>query len=170
MHSQNTMIEFCVKDIVLANSDNIYSAIGSVFSASSLKNVHGKETEVSPWKQNKREVKYCYDVSGIQHPFKKFVIRDKVWIVAEQMLHVNDDETNASLENKVKLKCIGSRFISINSTFNINHCIQSNNTYFGVKVRVNVSVPGIAKMTEELLADQARSEVDRFVRVIRSDF
>ena len=157
-----------MKDIVIGNMD-IYSAIGSIFSVSSLKNVHGKDTEVSPWRQNKREVKYCYDVSGIQHPFKKFVIRDKVGIVAEQKLHIDEDEKQARLENKVKLKCIGSRFISINSTFNINHCIDSNNTYFGAKVRVNVAVPGIGKMTEELLADQAKSEVDRFVQVIRTE-
>jgi hypothetical protein len=159
------MIEFSVKDVLIGKMD-LYHAIGSIFSVSSLKSVHGEDTVVSPWKQNKREVKYCYDVSDIQHPFKKFVIRNKVWITAEQMLHIDDDETKARLENKVRLKCIGSRFISIHSTFNIMHCVHSNNTYFGVKVRVNVAVPGIAKKTEELLAEQAKSEVDRFVRAI----
>lgn len=158
------MIEFAVKDIVIGNMD-VYNAIGNIFSVSALKNVHGTETEVSPWKQNKRQVKYCYDVSGISHPFKKFVIRDKVWIVSEQSLHVEDD-TNARLENKVKVKCIGSRFISIHSTFNIKHCLHSSNTYFGAKVRVNVALPGIAKMTEQLLADQAKQEVDRFMLAI----
>ncbi len=159
------MIEFSLKDMFFGKTRDVHSAVESVFSVSSLKNVHGKDTQVSPWEQNKREVKYCYDVSGIKHPFKKFIMGEKVWIVAEQMLYVNDDMTNARLENKVNLKCIGSRFISIKSTFNINHCYKSKNTFCDVNVRVNVALPGIAKMTEELIADQAKGEVDRFFRL-----
>jgi hypothetical protein len=162
------MIEFAVNDIMIGKMD-VNNAIGSIFSVTALKRVHGNDTEVTPWKQNKREVKYCYDVTDITHPFKKFVIRDKVWIVANQVLHIDEDETRAKLENKVKLKCIGSRFITIHSTFNIRHCIHSKNTFFGAKVKVNVALPGIAKMTEQLLADQAKNEVDRFFRAIRME-
>jgi hypothetical protein len=38
---------------------------------------------------------------------------------------------------------------------------------FEAKVRVNVALPGIANMTENLLVDQAKDEVARLVQAIK---
>lgn len=161
------MIEFTVKDVVLGDS-SIHEIIDRIFSDNVLKTIHGQNTEISPWKQNRREVKYCHDVSNISHPFKKFVIKDKIWVTAQQVLHFDAaDDKQARMENKVKLKCVGSRFISINSIFRIHRCEKTDNNMFEANVRVNVALPGIANMTEHLLVDQAKDEVERFVREIR---
>lgn len=162
------MIEFTVKEVAIGGfKQSIQDAIDSILSDTIVKSIHGNTTEISPWKHNKREIRYSHDVSNVSHPFKKFVIKDTIWVTAQQNLHVDPTINEARVENKVKLRCVGSSFISIDSIFKIQRCNKTDNYMFEAKVRVNVALPGIANMTEHLLVDQAKDEVTRLVQAIK---
>lgn len=142
-------------------------AISRLLSDSTLKSIHGNGTVIRPWKNNVRNIEYAYDVRGVSHPLKRFIIKDDVPIVVRQTVSISDKSSEARITNQVFVKCFGSRFISIKSTFDLIRKEEEKQAFMCAKVMVNVALPGSNK-TERLLIHNAQNEINKFVDFCRS--
>lgn len=161
------MREFRLQDICLGNL-SIPDAASLVFSCDALKSFHGPSAEVGAWDETqRREIKYMRDVRNVKHPLKRFVMKDKVPVTAKQTIKRMDDE-QCVVDSQVRLGCFGGRFITVASTFKIERKGVPARTFFSGEVRVKAALPGIRKMTEAMLVENAESELRGYAQHIQA--
>ncbi len=155
--------EFKIADVCLGEI-SIPDALDLVFSYDTMKEIHGPNTVVGPWNHaGERQVKYDFDASEIRHPFKRFMA-DRVAVVASQTMK-EVDERSCVVDSRVRTF---ARLICIGASFKLERKGEPEKTYFSGEAKVNVTLPGLKKMTEALLIDNAEKEMRRYVAHVQA--
>jgi hypothetical protein len=162
------MREFKVENVCLGEV-SIPDAVGLVFSCETMKEMHGPNTEVGAWSASgERQLKYDYDVSNIRHPFKRFVMKDTVPVVATQTMHQMHDRC-CVVDNSVRMRCFGANLIRIAANFKLERKGEPKRTYFSGEVRVNAALPfGLKRMTESMLIESAEKEMRHYATHVQT--
>lgn len=159
------MKQFSLKDLNIGQL-NMKEAKDIVFSKETLREIHGKNTKISDWVNKKRIVEYDMEINNAPGPMKRFIVGNRINVYGIQNIK-EDTDHNLYVENKLKLNCVGSRFLKINPSFSLTK--RGNDIFFNANVNISVwAPPPINHLAESFMIIQAEKDILNYAQFILS--
>lgn len=154
------MITFELSNIYLGDI-SLNQAKDIVFSHKVMRQVHGNDTEITPWVSNKRTVKFKMDLPAKEIPsvMRRFLPSNNIKVVATQRIKPSTPNRHEVIVH-IKMNCLGSQLVSVNPIFVLRENLGKKGTYFDARVSVNVwAPPPINHIAEKFMILQAEKDL-----------
>lgn len=142
-------------------------AFDFLFSTEKLKNFHGKNTYISPWKDDKRTIRFQMDVDAVPQEVRVFFCGEKLRITTTQ--NVEREKTRWTVSNRVRLHFVGAELFDVRPTF----CLETDknditNLSCKVQHRARLPIP-LNGIVERFMASQTLRELNEYKEIISDD-
>lgn len=128
---------------VRINRDSLGEAFESVFGPSMLRRVHGPDTRVGNFEDNKRRFSFKVHVGEIPPLIRRFFCGRELKVTTQQRL--STEPTKWEVTNRMKLHFVGAEFVGIKPVFWLEACDGTEGReagiYLGGTVRHDARFP-----------------------------
>jgi len=154
------MKELCITPFYIGQFD-ITSAFESVFGNDMLKKIHGDSLTVTEWKNNKRRLKFSYDIDSIPPVLKHLFIGSSLKITTNQKLKYEPGMRKHIIDSHMKPHILFSELFKVSSQFYLEE--TNDGVYFGGKVENCACLPPpLNSIAESFMIERSKEELEKY--------
>lgn len=162
------MKELHIEPILLRNI-SLNNAFDSVFCDETLKKIHGPETKISTWENDKRIIRFSINIEKLPKEIKKFFCGSKLRITSKQTRNIIKDSKNndmITINNRIKMHFIFADFFFIKPNFYLKN--TNEGIYFGGIIEHSaVLPPPLNSIAEIFMKSQSEKEIREYKNIIQ---
>lgn len=145
--------------------DNFEDALKSVWSDENLLIVHGKSLKTTPWKNDKRSLKFSINIENIPSEIRRFFCGKELKITTTQKLCRTPSQWD--IRSNIRMHFLGSEFFKVRPYFFIKKITEGQLVLGGNVQHHAILPPVLSSIAENFMLSKTTFEMEHFYEILR---